>query len=116
MFKPMSWHSYIVAAPDRALEFKLLTLIDQYAVSQDMAEMLRLAGLIDTTVGILARCQRHYRTLQPNQYTALKCKEITRAGYCLTVQPSGLPFPSGEFLYQIYHENNGRNVLTSSWL
>lgn len=115
MFTFIQWSDYVEKAPKRAMETKLLTLIDRYAVSQDIADMRELGDAIDAAVRVIALCHPHYQTLQPGRYVELKCKEIILAGYCLIVQPPPPSFPVGRLLYKVYHVNNGRNVLTSTW-
>lgn len=119
MNKPITWDRLVQTRPGMAFEFKLLSLVDQYiANSDDILKMRQIAFLIDMCVDVLARCGPYQEAIAKcdDCYVDLKCKEITLAGYCLTVQRSHLMPPNNEFLYKIYHRNNGRNIVTSSWV
>jgi hypothetical protein len=77
--------------------------------------MMKLGENIDPCIRVVVsrNCYRHL--LQAERYVDIDCRELTRAGYCLAVRPSGLPSPALPYLYKIYHKRDGRNVLTSSW-
>ena len=119
MNNPISWDRLVQTRPHTAFEFKLLALIDEYiGNSQDILKMRAIAENIDLCVDVVARCAQYSDLVAKADegYVDLKCKEITLAGYCLSVQRSHLTPPNNEFLYKIYHRNNGRNIVTSSWV
>lgn len=117
-YQPISWKRLMVTRPERAFEFKLLALIDQYVTNQDPVILEGVRQNIDICVDVIARCSRYGDLVAKadKHYVDLKCKEITLAGYCLSVQRSPLDPHHSDFLYKIYHHHNGRDIVTSNWV
>jgi len=111
----MQYDRLMVMNPERAIQFKLLSLLDVYSVSKDPAEMLALAEVIDCTMNILGLASKHYRKMGGEDYRPLDCEEITAAGYGVQAKEDRTTNP-WRIKYRIYRLDNDANVITSKEL